>query len=587
MANNKIIVVGGGLAGLMATIKAAEQGAQVDLFSLVPVKRSHSVCAQGGINGAVNTKGEGDSVDIHFDDTVYGGDFLANQTPVKNMTAAAPSIIHLLDRMGVMFNRTPEGLLDFRRFGGTLYHRTAFAGATTGQQLLYALDEQVRSFEVKGLVTKYEGWEFLGIVKDEEDAARGIVAQNLTDSKIESFGSDAVIMATGGPGIIFGKSTNSMINTGSAASVVYQQGAKYANGEFIQIHPTAIPGDDKLRLMSESARGEGGRIWTYKDGKPWYFLEEKYPDYGNLVPRDIATREIFDVCVNQKLGINGENMVYLDLSHKDAHELDVKLGGIIEIYEKFTGDDPRKVPMKIFPAVHYSMGGIWVDFDQMTNIKGLFAAGECDYSQHGGNRLGANSLLSAIYGGMVAGPNAVKYVKDIEYLYTEIDEEIFQKRINEEQEKFDHLLQLKGTENAYKLHKELGEIMTANVTVVRHNDKLLETDKKIVELMERYQNIDMEDTSTWSNQAVFFTRQLWNMLVLARVITIGAYNRNESRGAHYKPEFPDRNDEEWLKTTIAQYRGPKEAPEFSYEEVDISHIKPRKRDYSKKSKGGK
>ncbi|MCC2088180.1 succinate dehydrogenase flavoprotein subunit [Mammaliicoccus sciuri] len=587
MANNKIIVVGGGLAGLMATIKAAEQGAQVDLFSLVPVKRSHSVCAQGGINGAVNTKGEGDSVDIHFDDTVYGGDFLANQTPVKNMTAAAPSIIHLLDRMGVMFNRTPEGLLDFRRFGGTLYHRTAFAGATTGQQLLYALDEQVRSFEVKGLVTKYEGWEFLGIVKDEEDAARGIVAQNLTDSKIESFGSDAVIMATGGPGIIFGKSTNSMINTGSAASVVYQQGAKYANGEFIQIHPTAIPGDDKLRLMSESARGEGGRIWTYKDGKPWYFLEEKYPDYGNLVPRDIATREIFDVCVNQKLGINGENMVYLDLSHKDAHELDVKLGGIIEIYEKFTGDDPRKVPMKIFPAVHYSMGGIWVDFDQMTNIKGLFAAGECDYSQHGGNRLGANSLLSAIYGGMVAGPNAVKYVKDIERSYKEIDEEIFQKRINEEQEKFDHLLQLKGTENAYKLHKELGEIMTANVTVVRHNDKLLETDKKIVELMERYQNIDMEDTSTWSNQAVFFTRQLWNMLVLARVITIGAYNRNESRGAHYKPEFPDRNDEEWLKTTIAQYRGPKEAPEFSYEEVDISHIKPRKRDYSKKSKGGK
>lgn len=587
MANNKIIVVGGGLAGLMATIKAAEQGAQVDLFSLVPVKRSHSVCAQGGINGAVNTKGEGDSVDIHFDDTVYGGDFLANQTPVKNMTAAAPSIIHLLDRMGVMFNRTPEGLLDFRRFGGTLYHRTAFAGATTGQQLLYALDEQVRSFEVKGLVTKYEGWEFLGIVKDEEDAARGIVAQNLTDSKIESFGSDAVIMATGGPGIIFGKSTNSMINTGSAASVVYQQGAKYANGEFIQIHPTAIPGDDKLRLMSESARGEGGRIWTYKDGKPWYFLEEKYPDYGNLVPRDIATREIFDVCVNQKLGINGENMVYLDLSHKDAHELDVKLGGIIEIYEKFTGDDPRKVPMKIFPAVHYSMGGIWVDFDQMTNIKGLFAAGECDYSQHGGNRLGANSLLSAIYGGMVAGPNAVKYVKDIERSYKEIDEEIFQKRINKEQEKFDHLLQLKGTENAYKLHKELGEIMTANVTVVRHNDKLLETDKKIVELMERYQNIDMEDTSTWSNQAVFFTRQLWNMLVLARVITIGAYNRNESRGAHYKPEFPDRNDEEWLKTTIAQYRGPKEAPEFSYEEVDISHIKPRKRDYSKKSKGGK
>ncbi|UBH21618.1 succinate dehydrogenase flavoprotein subunit [Macrococcus armenti] len=587
MAKSNVIVVGGGLAGLMATIKVAESGTPVDLFSLVPVKRSHSVCAQGGINGAVNTKGEGDSPYIHFDDTVYGGDFLANQPPVKAMTEAAPGIIHLLDRMGVMFNRTPEGLLDFRRFGGTLHHRTAYAGATTGQQLLYALDEQVRKFEVEGLVTKYEGWEFLGTVIDDEGKARGIVAQNLTTSEIQSFKSDAVIMATGGPGIIFGKSTNSMINTGSAASVVYQQGAIYANGEFIQIHPTAIPGDDKLRLMSESARGEGGRVWTYKDGKPWYFLEEKYPDYGNLVPRDIATREIFDVCVNQKLGINGENMVYLDLSHKDAHELDVKLGGIIEIYEKFTGDDPRKVPMKIFPAVHYSMGGLWVDYDQMTNIPGLFAAGECDYSQHGGNRLGANSLLSAIYGGMVAGPNAIKYIKGLEKSYEDVPESIYQESVEREQKRFDALLNMKGTENAYKLHKELGEIMTANVTVVRHNDRLLETDKKIVELMERYHDIDMEDTALWSNQAVFFTRQLWNMLVLARVMTIGAYNRNESRGAHYKPEFPERNDEEWLKTTMAKFKGPKEAPEFSYAPVDVSLIPPRVRDYSKKSKGGK
>ena len=581
MANNKIIVVGGGLAGLMSTIKAAEGGAQVELFSIVPVKRSHSVCAQGGINGAVNTKGEGDSPMIHFDDTVYGGDFLANQPPVKAMCEAAPKIIHLLDRMGVMFNRTPEGLLDFRRFGGTLHHRTAFAGATTGQQLIYALDEQVRKYEVEGLVTKYEGWEFLGIVKDDEGAARGVVAQNIVTSEIKTFGSDAVIMATGGPGIIFGKSTNSMINTGSAASVVYQQGAVYANGEFIQIHPTAIPGDDKLRLMSESARGEGGRVWTYKDGKPWYFLEEKYPNYGNLVPRDVATREIFDVCVNQKLGINGENMVYLDLSHKDPHELDVKLGGIIEIYEKFTGDDPRKVPMKIFPAVHYSMGGLYVDYDQMTNIPGLFAAGECDYSQHGANRLGANSLLSAIYGGMVAGPNAVKYVNNLDKSYEDLNEDVFTRAAQAEQDKWDNILNLSGTENAYKIHRELGELMTLNVTVVRHNDKLIETDKKIVELMERYQNINIDDTKQWSNQAAFFIRQLWNMLVLARVITIGALNRNESRGAHYKPEFPDRNDEEWLKTTKAYFNGPLEAPKFEYEDVDVSLIPPRVRDYSK------
>ncbi|WP_047758223.1 succinate dehydrogenase flavoprotein subunit, partial [Geobacillus sp. ZGt-1] len=500
MKKGKIIVVGGGLAGLMATIKIAEAGVPVELFSLVPVKRSHSVCAQGGINGAVNTKGEGDSPWEHFDDTVYGGDFLANQPPVKAMCEAAPGIIYMLDRMGVMFNRTPEGLLDFRRFGGTQHHRTAYAGATTGQQILYALDEQVRRHEVAGLVTKYEHWEFLGVVLDDEQICRGIVAQDLRSMEIKAFPADAVILATGGPGIIFGKSTNSVINTGSAASIAYQQGVYYANGEFIQIHPTAIPGDDKLRLMSESARGEGGRIWTYKDGKPWYFLEEKYPAYGNLVPRDIAAREIFHVCVDLKLGINGENMVYLDLSHKDPKELDVKLGGIIEIYEKFMGEDPRKVPMKVFPAVHYSMGGLWVDYDQMTNIKGLFAAGECDYSIHGANRLGANSLLSAIYGGMVAGPNAVRYIRGLEKSADAMPSTLYDSYVKREQEKWENILAMDGTENAYVLHKELGEWMTANVTIVRYNDRLLKTDEKIQELMERYKNISVTDTSRWSNQ---------------------------------------------------------------------------------------
>ncbi|MFD1362189.1 succinate dehydrogenase flavoprotein subunit [Lentibacillus salinarum] len=581
MSNRKVIVVGGGLAGLMATIKAAEAGVNVDLFSIVPVKRSHSVCAQGGINGAVNTKGEGDSPWIHFDDTVYGGDFLANQPPVKAMCDAAPSIINMLDRMGVMFNRTPEGLLDFRRFGGTQHHRTAYAGATTGQQLLYALDEQVRRYEVEGLVNKYESWEFVGAIIDDENVGRGIVGQNIRNHEIKSFPGDAVIMASGGPGIIFGKSTNSMINTGSAASILYRQGAKYANGEFIQIHPTAIPGDDKLRLMSESARGEGGRIWTYKDGEPWYFLEEKYPAYGNLVPRDIATREIFDVCVHQKLGINGENMVYLDLSHKDPKELDVKLGGIMEIYEKFVGEDPRKVPMKIFPAVHYSMGGLWVDYDQMTSIPGIFAAGECDFSQHGANRLGANSLLSAIYGGSVAGPNAIKYIDGLDKHVDDLPSKLFEDREKEEQEKFENLMQMNGTENAYQIHKELGELMTDNVTVVRYNDKLKETDKKIQELMERWENININDTSRWNNQGVMFTRQLESMLQLARVITIGALKRDETRGAHYKPDFPERDDENFLKTTIAQYDEENNEPAITYEEIDVSHIEPRKRDYSK------
>src|SRR3569833_776129 len=424
MAAPRIIVVGGGLAGLAAVIKIAEAGGHVDLFSIVPVKRSHSVCAQGGINAAKNLKGEGAPTWQHFDDTIYGGDFLANQTPVKAMCEAAPGIIDLLDRMGVPFNRTPEGLLDFRRFGGTLYNRTAFAGATTGQQLLYALDEQVRRYEVDGHVHKYEGWEFLSAIVDSKDASHSNNAKKHHTKEDRANAADAVILATGGIGAIFGKSTNSVVCTGSAQSAVFQQGAYYANGEFIQVHPTSIPGEDKLRLMSESARGEGGRVWvprTAGDKRDWksipeserfYFLEEWYPKYGNLVPRDVATRAIHKIVYETGLGIDGQPMVYLDLTHIDRETLNRKLEGILEIYEKFVGDDPREVPMKIFPGMHYTMGGLWVDFNQQTNIQGLFACGECDYSIHGANRLGANSLMSCIYGGFRAGPNAVEYARN-------------------------------------------------------------------------------------------------------------------------------------------------------------------------------
>lgn len=591
MASNglKIAIVGGGLAGLAAAMKIAEQGHDVDLISVVPVKRSHSVCAQGGINGAVNTKGEGDSPLKHLDDTVYGGDFLANQPPVKRMCDMAPQIIYLFDRMGVPFSRTQEGLIDFRRFGGTLHHRTAFAGASTGQQLLYALDEQVRKYEAAGKVNKYEGWEMLSLVLDEYQVCRGLIAMNLQTLELKSFAADAVIMATGGPGLIFGKSTNSMTCTGSAVSAAYQQGAKYANGEFIQVHPTSIPGEDKLRLMSESARGEGGRVWVPKNQgdarnakdipteERWYFLEEKYPAYGNLVPRDIATREIFQVCL-EGYGVGGENQVYLDLTHIPAETLTRKLGAILEIYEMFVGDDPRYVPMRIFPGVHYSMGGLWVDFEQRTNIPGLFAAGECDYSIHGANRLGANSLVSCVYGGFTAAPSAIEYAKNVERGSSETNG-IHAAELKRQQAINDQIIKNEGSENQYKIHDELGKWMTDNVTVVRYNDRLKATDDKILELIDRYQNISINDSNLWATQAVPHARQLWNMLQLARVITLGALNRDESRGAHYKPDFPERNDEDFLKTTIAEYSD--EAPILSYEAVDIGLIEPRKRDYSK------
>ena len=643
MTKQRAIVVGGGLAGLAATMKIAEQGMSVLLVSFLPVKRSHSVCAQGGINGAVNIKGEGDSPEIHFYDTVKGGDFLGHQPLCKDMCYHAPFIIYLLDRMGVPFNRTPEGNLDFRRFGGTLHHRTAFSGATTGQQLLYALDEQVRRYEVEGLVEKIEWHEYLGAVQDDDGKCVGAVIQNLRTGDIRAERGDAVILATGGPGVVYGRSTNSVVCTGTATTSAYLQGAKFGNGEFIQIHPTAVPGRDKLRLMSESARGEGGRVWVprkandQRDPKEipaeerLYFLEEKYPRFGNLVPRDVGAREIYDICVNQGLGVHGDMKVYLDLTHHSREFLDRRLGGILEIYEKFTGVDPREEPMEIFPAVHYSMGGIWTDYtrtadgfidhqsprNQMTSIEGLYAAGEADYQYHGANRLGANSLLSCIYTGLMMGPGVVNYIKNQKESATDLPSSLFDKAQQQWQEKFTGIKQMKGKENPYKLHAELSETMMSNVLIVRDNARLAATVEKIDEYDERWKDVECVDTSDWTNPVPSFVNQLYNMIQLSKVIAKGALLRDEFRGAHYKPEFeikqpsdfkpesfleytklkaegglkqdsfkPDHleymrlygeSNEKWLKSSIATFNG--KGPDISYEAVDTSLIQPRPRKY--------
>ncbi|MBI3183111.1 MAG: succinate dehydrogenase flavoprotein subunit [Myxococcales bacterium] len=621
MADARFTVVGGGLAGLMTVIKLAEAGQKVDVFSIVPVKRSHSVCAQGGINGAVNTKGEGDHPDIHVKDTLRGGDFLAEQTSVKGMCYAAPGIIYLLDRMGVTFNRTPEGLLDFRRFGGTLYNRTAFAGATTGQQLLYALDEQVRRYEVQGLVQKYEYWEWLGTVRDEGGRCVGSVAMDLNTMEIRAFPAEAVMLATGGPGIIFGRSTNSVINTGTAAGRAYLEGATYANGEFVQVHPTSIPGEDKLRLMSESVRAEGGRVWVPKkkgdtrapkdipESERWHFLEEKYPKYGNLVPRDVATREIFHVCRDLGLGLGGKDGVYLDVTHIPAKVLDAKIKGVMEIYEKFVGEDPRVTPMVIFPGMHYSMGGLYVQFqpgknlepepahpkNQATTVPGLYAGGEVDHAYHGANRLGANSLLSCIYAGMIGGPAMVSYSKSSGQKaaapkHFEAARKVWQERIEQ-------LRKMEGPENPYRIARELGELMTENVTVVRTNDKLRKTIEKLAELKDRWKRVNALDSSNNANRSLSFVNQLWNMLELAHVIAKGALLRDESRGAHYKPDFslpePKTNDpredpewmklwqirhEKWAKTTLASYK--EGEPQISYEDIPTPVLQPEPRWYA-------
>jgi succinate dehydrogenase / fumarate reductase flavoprotein subunit len=609
-------------------MKLAELGVSVDLLSLTPVKRSHSVCAQGGINSVNDlTRQQGDDEWQHFDDTIYGGDFLQNQPPVKEMAYWAPKVIDLMDRLGVTFNRTPEGFIDRRRFGGTLYKRTAFAGATTGQQLLYALDEQVRRYESEGLVKKYEFWDFLGPVMDNNGRCVGAVAQDMVSMQIRSFAADAVIVATGGNGLVFGRSTMSVFCTGSAASRCFQAGAKLGNPEFIQVHPTAIPGADKLRLMSESARGEGGRVWVPRkpndsrypkeipQNERYYFLEERFPKYGNLVPRDIATREIFNICVNEGLSVDPSRMsVYLDLTHIPRAELDRKLGGILEIYEKFQGVDPREEPMKIFPAVHYSMGGLWVDYEasasggllpgspknQVTNIPGLYALGECDYQYHGANRLGANSLLSCIFSGLFVAPGIVNLMKNNKAA-SDLPKSIFEKAVAVQESRHKALLaNQSGNENPYLLHQELGDTMTRVATVVRDNAQIDEAYARVLDLHARSKRCSLSDTGSWTNQNVIFTKAVQDMFPVALGILKGARMRDESRGAHYKPAFSppslkstepaerlreaeawcddfEANNKKFLNSTICTWDGTE--PVHSFEPIDTRLLPPRPRLY--------
>jgi len=609
----RVIVVGGGLAGLAGTVRITESGLPVDLFSIVPVKRSHSVCAQGGINACNEiARQQGYSEFMHFDETLYGGDFLQHQPPVYEMAHWAPRIIDLLDRMGVPFNRTHEGQRDLRLFGGSLFKRTHFAGATTGQQLMYALDEQVRRAEVDGKVTKYEYWEFLWPIIDADGACRGIVAQDLRTMQIRAFRADAVVIATGGPGLIFGKSTNSVMCTGGAASRCFQAGVHYANGEFIQVHPTAIPGSDKLRLMSESARGEGGRVWVPRstdetrdprdvpEEERFYFLEERYPKYGNLVPRDIASREIFDICVNQGLGVGGGNMVYLDLTHKPKEYLETKLGGIMEIYRKFVGDDPTETPMKIFPGVHYSMGGLWTTYtakddgkglvhgapnSMMTNVPGLYAFGEVNYQYHGGTRLGANALLSCIFDGLFCGAGVASYVQDeLGTSASEITGSLFDDAVESEEAKVRRLIEGDGGENPYVIGKAMGDEMTAASTVIKTGPRMERALETLAELRDRATRLTLSDTGMWTNQNLSYARALGDMLILAEVMVKGGLLREESRGSHYRDDFPERDDDRFLKTTMAEFDAADRSCSIRFENLPAGIVEPRARTYGKVEK---
>ena len=446
-------------------------------------------------------------------------------------------------------------------------------------------------------------------MKDEQGRCRGATAQNLRTMEIEGIAADAVVVATGGNGVIFGRSTNSIINTGAAVSLCYQQGAVYGNPEMVQIHPTAIPGEDKCRLISESVRGEGGRLWTPRDPmdvrKPtdipdadrWYFCEELDPVYGNLLSRDLVSFTIYCICRMNK-GIQGKQQVYLDITqlHQSRggpytrDEINDKLEGVLEIYEKFMREDPIDTPMRIYPAVHYTMGGLWVDYEkghenaidvssprnQMTNIPGLYAAGECEFQYHGANRLGANALLSCLYGGEITAQGIQAYLKQADVAADDAGS-LASAAAKEREAEYEALKKGKGEENPYRLHAELSNVMWNKCGIWRTQKDLLAAQGDLDELASRARQCGCLDDSGWSNQALPFTRALQNMIEQSKAIVAGAIIRDESRGAHFKMDTPDRNDADWLRTTLATYTS--QGPTFAFEPIDTCFIPPRARKY--------
>lgn len=565
MNARSVIIVGGGIAGQMAALRIASAGHRVQLFALFETMRSHSVCAQGGINAALNLKGENDSIAQHIEDTIAAGAYLANQPPVKSMCEQAPELIGIFARMGVAFSRTPEGTLDQRLFGGVKHRRTCFAGASTGQQLLHGLDQQVRRLESEKQIEKLEWWEFLAIVKDSGGRCRGIVAMNLRSLEVRAFRADAVVLATGGFGQIYSpRTTCSTSSTGAAASRVFQQGARLANVEFFQFHPTAMIGEDKTRLMSEAARGEGGRIWVPRQARDrreplaipeaerFYFLEEWYPSYGNTVPRDLASRAIWKVTRELGLGVAGRDQVYLDMTHLDPRQVETRLGAILSTYRTFAGADPLSTPMLIFPAAHYAMGGLWVDFEkdpetgglrtdsprnQATNIPGLYACGECDYAYHGANRLGANSLLSAAFSGRLAGAAVSVHVAGLTASVDADAQAAFDTEVRYQNQINHHFIHAKGDENPFALHRRLGTLMTDAAGVMRDNTRLSEAISELHNLEQAFARLKLGEANPWSNQSLAYARQVFDMVKIAQVVAASALARDECRGAHHKPAF--------------------------------------------------
>jgi succinate dehydrogenase / fumarate reductase, flavoprotein subunit len=607
----KVIVVGTGLAGAAAAASLGEQGYNVAVFCYQDSpRRAHSIAAQGGINAAKNYQNDGDSIYRLFYDTVKGGDFRARESNVFRLAEVSVDIIDQCVAQGVPFAREYGGLLDNRSFGGAQVSRTFYARGQTGQQLLLgayqALERQVEARTVKQF-TRHEMMELVII----DGVARGVVCRNMTNGRIEAFMADVVVLATGGYGNVFFLSTNAKGCNTTAIWRAHKKGALFANPCFTQIHPTCIPqaGDyqSKLTLMSESLRNDG-RVWVPKneadctkdpssiaEGDRDYYLERIYPSFGNLVPRDIASRRAKEMCdsgrgVGPMVG-DQRRGVYLDfrdaIKRLGKHKIEERYGNLFEMYERITGDDPYQVPMRIYPATHYTMGGLWVDYHLMSTIPGLFVGGEANFSDHGANRLGASALMQGLADGYFVLPYTIgNYLAQTKHTAADEKHPEAVKAVADVEARIGKLLSIKGKRSPDSFHRELGHIIWDNCGMARSKDGLEKALARIPELREEFwQNLNVVGEGDQLNQTLEKAGRLADFLELGELMCRDALDRDESCGCHFRTEHTTeegeakRDDENFQYVAAWQYQGEGKPQKLIREDLSFELVKPSQRSY--------
>jgi len=577
MISYDVLVVGGGLAGLRAALEVAKTGVDVAIISQVHPVRSHSVTAQGGINAALGNAEDGrdDTTERHTYDTVKGSDFLADQDAAALMCDMATEIVYEMEHWGTPFSRFSDGRIAQRPFGGGGFPRTCYASDRTGHALLHTLYEQ----SLKEKIKIYKEWLVISLaVRDK--TIHGLVAINKLTGDLEAFASKAVVFATGGYGRVYRKSTNALINTGSGIAIAYRAGVPIKDLEFVQFHPTSLLGTNIL--ITEGARGEGGYLLNNKDER---FMEKYAATAMELAPRDIVARSI-QTEINEGRGF-GNSYVNLDLRHLGAEKIKSRLPGIREITMDFAGIDPIEKPIPIQPAQHYSMGGIDTDINGATVVNGLFAAGECAcVSVHGANRLGGNSLLETIVFGKISGASAAKYARETS---ANSSNEVLQDALKSVDAQIQRLCQNRSnSERQFVIREEMRLSLDEHLGLFREEKPMAECLKEIQELKERARHISVKSDVRYLNQELYNAIELNYMLDLAELIAIGALRRQESRGSHFRLDYPKRDDVNWLKHTMA-YPPPAppkrgayytdEKPEIRFKNVTITKYEPEERKY--------